>query len=276
MKINFLFAPSIVIALSFGLTSCTWGPQKIPMTTSGSTSTPPPSAYNPVDTASIASSNQASAGVSIPEEAELRLRFKTLSAGYTSESDLVKSEQYKKFVTDIYTLFATYKAKPGNHEKELKYIFDQMIPYMVMDEWVKNNKSNEKKAELIVQSVKRKDFNALRDKELLTEKYKIYFEEQRFNPFVKTLTDERITLIKSSDTEFAKQFFDIQNGVVVSILSPRYDWNKTGIGYKPGELEAEFTTYLNAKFEKALLLLEVTPEVLEKKTFSYYAVDSLE
>ncbi|USN59009.1 MAG: hypothetical protein H6767_02785 [Candidatus Peribacteria bacterium] len=213
--------------------------------------------------------------VPFPEGDIVEQRFQQISEMYSSHSDLITSIQYKEFVGYVYEVFDTYKAMEGNHEKELGYLFDVVIPRIVINNWVLTDKIDEAEAELIIQSIKRKDFNSVEYKKLLTEKFKIYMEETRYNELIKGLTPEKLEGLKD-DTAMQQFLFDPEVGVMYQVLSNRYNWNKTGIGYKPGDLEAEFVQYLDEKMVNILAILGITQDRLRDLAFDYYGVDSLE
>ncbi|EKE28966.1 MAG: hypothetical protein ACD_2C00258G0006 [uncultured bacterium (gcode 4)] len=210
------------------------------------------------------------------ETSDIEERFKIISSQFQNHSDLIKSNQYKLFVDYVYEVFDKYKKLEWNKEKELAYLFDVLIPKIVVVEWVKTGKIDDEQAELIIQSIKRKDFNSIEDKRLLTEKFKIYLEEKNYNPFVKTLDSASITKAKTDSEEFKKIFLDPQEWIIYKVLRNRYDWNKTWIWFKPKELETEFSTYLNSKLENVFKISWIEEKDIIAKAYWAYWYASLE
>lgn len=203
------------------------------------------------------------------DEKDLKEKFSTLSQRFNKYDSLIKSESYQKFVADVHLLFEKYKSE--KNEWKADYLFTKLIPALVIDNFSTTGKiKDEAEIEWIIQSIKRKDFNTIREKDLLTEKFKIYFEENFFNNFIKNL-EPRDNL---TNDEFKKIFLS-EKWVFVEVLKNRYDWNKTWIWYKDKQ-EPEFAKYLNWKIETIFSQYWYTPESIEKKVFEIYAYKSLE
>jgi len=134
----------------------------------------------------------------------------------------------------------------------------------------------DEEAELMIQSIKRKEFNSLEYKKLITERFKIYMEEKNYNPFIKNLTAEKISELKKDETALVKSLLDPYNWIIYLVLKNRYDWNKTGIWYKPAELEWELASYLNSKMQSTFSLLWYKDEDIQKLVFSDLKINSLE
>ena len=211
-------------------------------------------------------------GIWLEEEEEIKQRFEVIAKMYPNHSDLMRSIQYKEFVNYIYEIFDKYK-EIWNEESEEKnnYLFEKLIPKIVVDNYILKEKISEKESELIIQSIKRNDFNTLQDKNLLTEKFKIFFEETVYNPFIKTLD-----INEKTPEEKLDMLLDTKNWIIYSILSNRYNWNKTGIWYKPGDMEAEFMVYLNGKMQNIFNVIWVEEQEVQAYAFWKYWVDSLE
>jgi len=210
--------------------------------------------------------------INLNEEELITKRFEILSKIFKSHSDLMSSIQYEQFVDYVYDVFAKYKDLwKEESESKNNYIFNILIPKIVINNYVVPWKMTEKEAELVIQSIKRNDLNTLSDKKLITEKFKIYFEENKFNPFIKSLNTKWLT-----KDEKLELLFKDKDWVIYSILSNRYNWNKTWIGYKPADMEAEFMLYLNKKLEYIFWTIGVSEKEVQEYAYKKYNVDSLE
>lgn len=214
--------------------------------------------------------------VNLEEESKITERFRVISEPQTEYGEFLRSPQYKDFVEYVHEVFAKYKWLEWDYEKELTYIFDVLIPKVVMNNWVINWKMSDIEAELMIQSIKRKEFNSLEHKKLITERFKIYMEEKNYNPFIKSLTAEKISEMKKDEKVLVKNLLDPYNGIIYLVLKNRYDWNKTGIWYKPAELEWELAKYLNDKMMSTFSLLGYDDERVQELVFAEYKIDSLE
>lgn len=214
--------------------------------------------------------------INLEEESKISERFKAISDQYTEYWDFLRSPQYKEFVAYVHEVFDKYKNLEWDHEKELTYIFEVLIPKVVINNWVVNWKISDEESELMIQSIKRKEFNSLEYKKLITERFKIYMEEKNYNPFIKSLTSERISEMKKDKSLLMSNLLDPYNGIIYIVLKNRYDWNKTWIGYKPSELEWEFAKYLNDKMMTTFGILWYTDEEVKNMVFEELKVKSLE
>jgi len=201
--------------------------------------------------------------IHLDEEEIIIKRFDLLANAYKNHSDLMNSIQYKNFVKYIQDIFNKYRDEWSNiSDEKNNYLFNILIPKIVIKDYVITWKISEKEAELIIQSIKRNDLNTLEDKKLLTEKFKIYFEENKYNPFVKNLNIEGL-----SKEDKIKMITDYKEWLIYKILSNRYNWNKTWIWYKPSDMEANFMDYLDKKLETTFWIVWVTEK--EVKEYIY-------
>lgn len=208
----------------------------------------------------------------LEEEKMIKARFELLANKYPNHNELMDSIQYEQFVLYIHEIFNKYneQGKEISEEKN-NYMFELVIPWVVFENYVWNGRISETEGELIVQSVKRNDLNTLEDKELITQKFKIYFEEKKFNPLIKNMDfnniskDQKIDILLK-DKEWA----------IYAILSNRYNWNKTWIWYKPGEMEANFMKYLNWKVKDILWVSWITENELKDYFYKKNNINSLE
>lgn len=214
--------------------------------------------------------------INLEEETKISERFKVISEQYSEYWDFLRSPQYKDFVTYVHEVFEKYKNLEWDNEKELTYIFEVLIPKVVINNWVINWKMWDEESELMIQSIKRKEFNSLEYKKLITERFKIYMEEKNYNPFIKSLTSEKISEMKKDKSLLISNLLDPYNGIIYLVLKNRYDWNKTGIGYKPAELEWEFSKYLNDKMMTTFGILWYTDDEVKNMVFEELKVTSLE
>lgn len=214
--------------------------------------------------------------VNIIEEKQIEESFKIISNQYNEYWEFLRSPQYKDFVDNIHNVFKKYKELEWNNEKELSYIFEVLIPRVVINNWFQTWKIWEEETELIIQSIKRKEFNSLEYKKLISERFKIYMEEKIYNPYIKELTAEKISEMKKDKTTFVETLLNPDRGIIYTILKNRYDWNKTWIGYKPSQLEWSFASYLNNKMVAVFWILWYTDKEVEKMVFEYYSINSLE
>lgn len=155
--------------------------------------------------------------------------------------------------------------------KKNNYIFERLIPKIVINNYVVNWRISDIEAELIIQSIKRNDLKTLEDKNLITEKFKIYFEENKFNPFVKSLDTKWMTKEQKIDL-----ILQDKTWIFYTILSNRYNWNKTWIWYKPWNMEAEFTKYLDWKLNNVYWIIGVTEKDVQEAIYKKYNINSLE
>lgn len=214
--------------------------------------------------------------INLEEEEKISERFRVISEQYNEYWDFLRSPQYKEFVTYVHEVFEKYKSLEWDHEKELTYIFEVLIPKVVINNWVIQWKMDDKESELMIQSIKRKEFNSLEYKKLITERFKIYMEEKNYNPFIKSLTAEKISEMKNNKSLFVSNLLNPNNGIIYNVLKNRYDWNKTGIGYKPSELEWDFAKYLNDKMVTTFGILWYTDDEIKNMVFEELKVTSLE
>jgi len=210
--------------------------------------------------------------IDLEEEDIITARFDMLAGIYQDHNTLMESMQYKQFVEYIHKVFKKYNNLwwKENEEKN-NYIFNRLIPKIVLKNYIANWKISEKEAELIIQSIKRNDLNTIKDKKLLTQKFKIYFEENKFNPFIKKLNVKWKTKEEKLDLLFNEKDWAIYN-----ILSNRYNWNKTWIWYKPSDMEADFMVYLNQKLADTFDIIWVSEKEVIDFAYKKYNVNSLE
>ncbi len=212
------------------------------------------------------------AWINLEEESEITKRFDLISEKYPNHSDLMWSIQYEQFVEYVYSVFEKYKKIWWKEWDAINnYIYEKLIPKVVINNYVLNWRITEEESELVIQSIKRKDFNTLEDKKLLTEKFKIYFEEKKFNPFVKSLNTKWLN--KQEKTNLVLQD---KTWIFYQILSNRYDWNKIWIWYKPADMEAELTKYLDSKLTYVLWTIWVSETELEKAIYEKYKINTIE
>lgn len=222
----FLLLPAV-------LSSCTWGgAADLSQTSSGTvgsgTKAPafdiagkPP--YDPKNIESIVINNQLDAGVSYPQERWFRERFRSMSEGYSDPNELMKSLQFQQLGKDIRSEFTRLKDEGADkNAKLLDYMFNQMIPYMVLDDWVKTDKTDEVHAEFILQAIKRVNFLTYEEKLRMGDKYKAYVENAFYANFK---TPEGLDLKK--DEDFKKFFLDPHDGAFYKNFSLRQDISKT-------------------------------------------------
>lgn len=210
--------------------------------------------------------------INLEEEDEITKRFNLISEKYPNHSDLMWSIQYEQFVKYVYSVFEKYKKIWWmESDKTNNYIYERLIPKIVINNYVINWKISEEEAELVIQSIKRNDLNTLEDKKLLTEKFKIYFEEKKFNPFIKNLNTKWMD--KNQKMELILQD---KNWIFYQILSNRYDWNKIWIWYKPAEMESDLTKYLDSKLTYTLWIIWVSESELENAIYEKYNINSID
>ncbi len=210
--------------------------------------------------------------IDLEEKELITQRFDVLAKQYNTHSDLMKSAQYKIFVEYVHEVFNKYNDIWGiAAENKNNYIFKVLIPKIVFKNYVDNWLLTEEDAELIIQSIKRNDLNTLEDKKLITEKFKIYFEENKYNPFIKNLNTSNLTKEEKLDLIFKEK-----DWVIYQVLSNRYNWNKTGIWFKPNSMEADFMDYLNKKLGNTFWVIWVSDEEVVEYAYSQYKVETLE
>lgn len=210
------------------------------------------------------------------EDMDIRKRFEILSMQFTDYNDLLKSKQYQNFVWYVYTVFEKYREKWKIDNPALDYLNDKVITDIVYEWYVKNSRLDWAEAEIIVQSIRRNKFNTLNEKLLLTEKFKIRFEEWIYNKVIKSITSEKIIDLKHNDELLKKYLLDSNEWLFYTILSSRYDWNKTWIWYKTTSMETEFMNYLHDKFHKSLSLSWLTPGYIKEKIYWFNWYSSLD
>lgn len=160
-----------------------------------------------------------------PQERWFRERFKSLSAGYEDPNELMKSLQFQQLAKDIRSEFTRLKQEDSEkNAKLLDYMFNQMIPFMVLDEWVKTNKTDAVRAEFILQSIKRVNFLTHEEKLRMSDKYLAYVENAFYANFK---VPEGLDL--KTDADFQKFFLDPHDGAFYKNFSIRQDISKTGV-----------------------------------------------
>lgn len=204
-----------------------------------------------------------SGGVTLAEEPIVTERFKVISAQFSNYEDLFGSEQFRSFVAYVWDVFDKYK-KMGGKEAELRYVFEKLIPKVVIGEWVIGKGLSMDDAEYVIQSIKRKNFTPPSEKSAIMKKFQAEVEKNVFPPIVAGKDAGAAT--KTDDAAFSKLFLDPDSGVAYRTLKVRYDIAPTGIGYMPSALENEFSSYVNGEFAKVLEAYGYSPEEFERRT----------
>jgi len=205
--------------------------------------------YDPKNVESITVNNQLDAGVSYPQERWFRERFRSISAGYKDPNELMKSLQFQQLAKDIRSEFTRLKQEDAEkNAKVLDYMFNGMIPYMVMDEWVKTDKTDEVEAEFILQAIKRVNYLTHEEKLRMADKYLAYVENAFYANF-----KVPVGVDMKKDEDFRKFFLDPHDGAFYRNFSIRQDISKTGVGFRPDESEYEIMNYVHDKFRTVVL-----------------------
>ena len=196
-------------------------------------------------------------------------RFKNISA-WKTYVQLIKDKDYQTWVKDINQLIE--KEKKQGHEDVVNYIYYNFIWDTVL-KYLKNYSDLEK--DLVIQSIRRLDFNTLVDKNYYTQLMKDYVDEKYYKPILEELKNIDSKKLDTDKEYFWKIMLDPQNGIFYRIFKNRYDWNKTWIGFKPEFLENQFVDFLSQRFEQILAKLGYDKAWFKKKVFEYYNINSL-
>jgi hypothetical protein len=81
--------------------------------------------------------------------------------------------------------------------------------------------------DLVIQSIRRIDFNTLTDKNYYTQLMKDYVDQKYYRPILKELSGIDAKRLDTDINYFRKVMLDTQNGIFYRIFKNRYDWNKT-------------------------------------------------
>jgi len=201
---------------------------------------------------------------------KLEKQFKTISNWKTYEQ-LIKSNDYQNWVKNIATLIDNLKFKWK--QNIVNYIYYNFISDVVLK--YLNNYSDFDK-DLVIQSIRRIDFNTMTNKNYYTQLMKDYVDEKYYKPILANLDQIDKKKLDTNIQYFAKIMLNVQNWIFYRIFKNRYDWNKTGIWFKPEFLENQFVDFLCQRFEQILWKLWYNKEWFRKKVFQYYNIDSLE
>ncbi len=200
---------------------------------------------------------------------ELDNRFEQI-VKWKTYTQIIKDKNYQEWVKEVNNLIEKYK-KQWN-EEVVNYIYYSFIPQEVL-KYLSNFTDLEK--DLVIQSIRRIDFNTLTDKNYITQLMKDYVDEKYYKPILKELSWIDAKKLDTDIQYFAKVMLDTQNGIFYRIFKNRYDWNKTWIGFKPEFLENQFVDFLSQRFEQILAKLGYDKNWFKKKVFEYYHINSL-
>ena len=200
----------------------------------------------------------------------LENQFKNISDNKTYVQ-LIKDPKYQEWVKNVNNLLESEK-KQWN-EDNVNYIYYNFTSNVVL-KYLKDYTDLEK--DLVIQSIRRIDFNTLVDKNYYTQLMKDYVDQKYYKPILEELKNVDAKKLDTDDAYFTKIMLDTQNGIFYRIFKNRYDWNKTWIGFKPEFLENQFVDFLSQRFEQILEKLWYNKTWFKKKVFEHYKIDSLE
>jgi len=200
---------------------------------------------------------------------ELDKQFKEI-VKWKTYVQIIKDKNYQDWVKTVNQLIEKYKSQ--GKEDIVNYIYYTFIPQEVL-KYLSNFTDLEK--DLVIQSIRRIDFNTLTDKNYITQLMKDYVDEKYYKPILKELSGIDAKRLDTDINYFRKIMLDPQNWIFYRIFKNRYDWNKTWIGFKPEFLENQFVDFLSQRFEQILGRLWYDKNWFKKKVFEYYNINSL-
>jgi len=200
---------------------------------------------------------------------QLAKEFKDLSK-WKTYTTLIKDKKYQAWVKKINNIIEEYK-KQGKKDM-VNYIYYNFIASNVLKDL--NNFSDFEK-DLIIQSIRRMDFNTLTEKNNYTQLMKDYVDVTYYQPILKEVTNIDKKRLNTDNKYFYKIMLDSKTWIFYRIFKNRYDWNKTGIGFKPEFLENQFVDFLSQRFEQVLSKLGYDKAWFRKRVFEYYHINSL-
>lgn len=199
----------------------------------------------------------------------LSKEFKII-AKWKTYSQLIKDKKYHDWVLKINNLIEQYKK--NNKDYMVNYIYYNFIANNVLKNLT--NFSDFDK-DLIIQSIRRMDFNNLTDKNYNMQLMKDYVDVTYYKPILKEVNKIDKDKLNTDNTYFYKVMLDSKTGIFYRIFKNRYDWNKTWIWFKPEFLENQFVDFLSQRFEQVLSKIWYNKEWFRKRVFSYYNINSL-
>lgn len=203
------------------------------------------------------------------ELTNLSKEFKII-AKWKTYSQLIKDKKYHDWVLKINNLIEQYKK--NNKDYMVNYIYYNFIANNVLKN-LTNFSDFEK--DLIIQSIRRMDFNNLTDKNYNMQLMKDYVDVTYYKPILKKVNKIDKDKLNTDNTYFYKIMLDSKTGIFYRIFKNRYDWNKTWIWFKPEFLENQFVDFLSQRFEQVLSKIWYNKEWFRKRVFSYYNINSL-
>ena len=201
---------------------------------------------------------------------KLEIDFKNFSK-WKTYVQLIKDKNYQAWVKNINNLLE--QEKKAGHKNNLDYIYYNFMA-MVVEKYLPNYSKLEK--DLVIQSIKRIDFNTLTDKNYYTQLMKDYVDIKYYKPALEEIKNVDKKKLDTDKKYFYKIILDPTNWFFYRIFKNRYDWNKTWIGFKPEFLENQFVDFLSQRFEQILAKLWYDKLWFKKKVFEYYNINSLE
>lgn len=201
--------------------------------------------------------------------ADLDIQFKDI-VKWKTYVQIIKDKKYQDWVRKVNDLIEKYKKE--KNEDVVNYIYYKFIPLVVL-KYLPDFTDLEK--DLVIQSIRRIDFNTLTDKNYYTQLMKDYVDQKYYRPILKELSGIDAKRLDTDINYFRKVMLDTQNGIFYRIFKNRYDWNKTWIWFKPEFLENQFVDFLSQRFEQILAKLGYDKKRFKKKVFEYYHIHSL-
>jgi hypothetical protein len=114
--------------------------------------------------------------------------------------------------------------KSAGHKNNVDYIYYNFI-VLVVEKYLKNFSNLEK--DLVIQSIRRIDFNTLTDKNYYTQLMKDYVDVKYYRPILEEIKNVDDKKLDADKEYFYKIMLEPQSGIFYRIFKNRYDWNKT-------------------------------------------------
>jgi len=200
---------------------------------------------------------------------QFEVEFKKISK-WKTYTQLIKSKDYKNWVDNLNDLLLKNKKEDNNDN--IDYIYYNFIPRIVQ-KYLSNYSTLE--IDLVIQSIRRLDFNTLSDKNYYLQVMKDYVDQKYYKPILEETKNIDKTKLDKDKTYFYKIMLDPQNWIFYRIFKNRYDWNKTWIGFKPEFMENQFVDYLSQRFEQILNKFWYNKIWFKSKVFEYYNIKLL-